>query len=135
MATEVPETDEAAPSVEHSPAGSEYAQWAIVAARAAEDKLATNTIVVDVAEVIAITDVFVITAGANPRQVRAIANNIEEEVVKAGGPRPVRSEGLDTYEWVLIDFGGFICHIFDEAHRAYYELERLWADRPSIDWA
>lgn len=116
------------------PNESDFARWAIVAARAADDKLAENTLVIDVAEVLVITDVFVITTGGNPRQVRAITQNIEEQVVRAGGPKVRRREGLDTYEWVLLDFGGFICHVFDEDHRAYYELERLWGDRPQIDW-
>ena len=85
--------------------------------------------------VLAITDFFVITAGANPRQVRAIAKNIEEQVMRAGGPKPLRREGDDTFEWVLLDFGAFICHVFDEDHRVYYELERLYRDRPRIPWA
>ncbi len=93
-----------------------------------------NTVLLDVGEVMAITDVFVITAASNPRQVRAIANNIEVVVAQEGGPKPLRTEGLDTYEWVLIDFGDFVCHVFDDDHRAYYELERLWGDRPRIDW-
>ena len=111
------------------------AGWAIAAARAAEDKLAVNTLVIDVADVIAITDIFVITAGSNPRQVRAIANNIEQEIARQGGPKSLRREGHDTFEWVLIDFGVFICHVFVEEHRAYYELERLWGDRPRLEWA
>lgn len=117
------------------PESDQIAHWAILAARAADDKLAVNTLLVDVADVLAITDLFLITAGSNPRQVRAIANNIEEVVVRAGGPKPLRREGHDTFEWVLIDFGGFICHVFVEEHRAYYELERLWGDRPRIAWA
>ncbi len=117
------------------PAGDDYVQWAQIAARAADDKLATNTLVVDVAEVLAITDIFLITTGSNPRQVRAIANNIEAEVARAGGPHTLRREGHDTFEWVLLDFGGFICHVFEEEHRAYYELERLWGDRPRLEWA
>ena len=117
-----------------SPAGGDYAEWAIVAARAADDKLAENTVVIDVAEVLAITDLFLITTGTTPRQVRAIANNIEEMVARAGGPKTLRREGNDTFEWVLLDFGGFICHIFEAQHRAYYELERLWGDRPTIAW-
>lgn len=111
------------------------ANLAAIAARAADDKLAANTLVIDVAEVLAITDYFVVTAGANPRQVRAIARNIEEQVMRADGPKPLRREGDDTYEWVLIDFGSFICHIFDEDHRVYYELERLYRDRPRVAWA
>jgi ribosome-associated protein len=118
-----------------APEADEIAHWAILAARAADDKLAVNTLLIDVADVLAITDIFLITAGSNPRQVRAIANNIEEEVVRAGGPKPLRREGHDTFEWVLVDFGGFICHVFVEEHRAYYELERLWGDRPRIAWA
>jgi ribosome-associated protein len=117
------------------PASEDLVHWAQVAARAADDKLAINTLVIDVADVIAITDVFLITAGSNPRQVRAIANNIEEMVVRKGGPKALRREGHDTFEWVLIDFGGFICHVFEAEHRAYYELERLWGDRPRITWA
>ena len=116
------------------PAGDDFAHWAVVAARAADDKLSENTLVIDVAEVLAITDVFMITTGSNPRQVRAITQNVEEQLLRSDGPKPRRREGLDTYEWVLLDFGGFICHIFDEDHRAYYELERLWGDRPRIEW-
>ena len=111
------------------------AALASIAARAADDKLAVNTLVIDVAEVLAITDFFVVTAGANPRQVRAIARNIEEQVMRADGPKPLRREGEDTFEWVLLDFGPFICHVLDEDHRVYYELERLYRDRPRIEWA
>ena len=124
-----------ASAADDSRAADDFAHWATVAALAADDKLAVNTLIIDVAEVIGITDLFVITAGANPRQVRAIANNIEEQVVRAGGPKPLRREGHDTFEWVLIDFGGFMCHVFVEEHRAYYELERLWGDRPRLEWA
>lgn len=116
------------------PAGDDYVHWSTVAALAADDKLAENTIVIDVADVLGITDLFLITTGSTPRQVRAIANNIEEMVVRSGGPKTIRREGHDTFEWVLLDFGGFICHVFEEEHRAYYELERLWGDRPRIPW-
>ena len=107
---------------------------AVVAARAADDKLAINTLIVDVGEVLGITDYFLITAGSNPRQVRAIANNIEEMVARSCDMKALRREGNDTFEWVLIDFGSFVCHVFVEEHRAYYELERLWRDRPRIAW-
>lgn len=125
-------TTEAPDSV---PASDDIAHWAAIAARAADDKQAVNTLVIDVAEVLAITDVFLITAASNTRLVRAIANGIEQEVARAGGPKLLRREGNDTFEWVLLDFGGFICHIFLEEHRAYYELERLWGDRPRLEWA
>ena len=129
------ETEGTVESMTTYPASAEVVGWAQIAARAADDKLAINTLVIDVAEVLAITDVFVITAGNNPRQVRAIANNIEEMVVRSGGPKAIRREGHDTFEWVLLDFGVFICHVFVVEHRAYYELERLWGDRPRIAWA
>ena len=112
----------------------DYAQWAIIAARAAADKLAENTVIIDVGDVLGITDLFLITTGSNTRQVRAIANNIEEMVARDGGPHTLRREGHDTFEWVLLDFGGFICHVFEEEHRAYYELERLWGDLPRVNW-
>lgn len=128
------DTTPSSPQAEY-PASDEVVAWAQIAARAADEKLASNTLVIDVAEVLAITDIFLITAGNNPRQVRAIANNIEEMVVRAGGPKTVRREGHDTFEWVLLDFGIFICHVFVAEHRAYYELERLYGDRPRIAWA
>ena len=113
----------------------EIVSWVTTAARAADDKLASNTLIVDVGEVFGITDYFLITAGSNPLQVRAIAYNIEEQVALSGGPHTARREGHDTFEWVLLDFGSFMCHVFVEEHRAYYELERLWGDRPRIAWA
>ncbi len=127
--------DDELSELEESVGDPEITRWVTEAARAADDKLASNTLVVDVGEVLGITDFFLITAGANPRQVRAIANNIEEMVVRNGGPKALRREGHDTFEWVLLDFGSFICHVFVEEHRAYYELERLWGDRPRIAWA
>jgi len=122
-------------TAETMPASESSVHWSQVAARAADDKLAINTLVIDVAGVLSITDIFLITTGSNPRQVRAIANNIEEMVARAGGPKTLRREGDDTFEWVLLDFGEFICHVFEAEHRAYYELERLWGDRPRIPWS
>lgn len=113
----------------------EIVEATVVAALAADDKLAINTLIVEVGEVLGITDYFLITAGSNPRQVRAIANNIEEMVARDCDIKALRREGNDTFEWVLIDFGSFVCHVFVEEHRAYYELERLWRDRPRIAWA
>ena len=83
-------------------------------------------------EVLAITDWFVVTAGGNPRQVRAIVEEVEEQLTKAGGPKPVRIEGKDTLNWVLMDFGGFVVHVFSEDAREYYDLERLWSDVPRL---
>ncbi len=109
--------------------------WALVAARAAASKTDEETVVLDVGSVLAIVEFFVITGGRNGRQVRAIAEEIEAKVVEAGGPRPRMVEGLDGLTWVLLDYGDFVVHVFLDETRAYYELERLWADVPRIDWA
>lgn len=108
--------------------------WALAAARFADEKLGQSTVVVDVGAVLAITDRFVITSGRNTRQVRAIAEEIQERVADAGGPKPIRVEGRDEYRWLLMDYGDFIVHVFDEESRNYYELERLWSDQPRVDW-
>lgn len=104
------------------------------AARTASEKLGHNTVVIDVGDVLALTDVFVITSGNSARHVRTLVEAVEAEVVSAGGPRPVRVEGRDTHQWVLMDYGEFVVHVFDEQRRAFYDLERLWADRPVLDW-
>lgn len=107
---------------------------AIAAARAAAEKGATDIVVLRVGDVLAITDYFVIVSASNPRLVRAVAGDIEEGVHRAGGPKPVRIEGLTECEWVLIDFGTFVAHVFHSETRSYYELERLWSDVASVDW-
>jgi ribosome-associated protein len=108
--------------------------WVVSAARAADTKTDEPTVVLDVGEVLAITNWFVVTSGRNPRQVKTIAEEVERAVADQGGPRPVRIEGLDTLEWVLIDYGDFVVHVFHEDVRRYYELERLWADVPRLSW-
>ena len=105
-----------------------------IAAGAADDKKATDTIIIDVGEVFSVSDYFVVTSGSNPRQVHAIVDGIEEEVKKVGGPSPVRVEGLDQREWVLMDYGAFVVHVFHQEQRDFYQLERLWGDRPRVEW-
>jgi ribosome-associated protein len=108
--------------------------WAAVAARAAEDKKATSTVVLEVGPILAITDAFVITSGNNARLVRTIAEEVERQVKAGGGPSPLRIEGLDDARWVLVDFGDFVVHVFLDEVRDYYDLERLWSDAPKLDW-
>jgi len=108
--------------------------WPIVAARAADDKLGNNTLVIDVGDVLAITGHFVVSSGASHRQVRAIADEVEHQVKNSGGPAPLRVEGRGSFDWVLMDYGDFVVHVFHEETRAFYELERLWSDRPKVDW-
>ena len=109
-------------------------QWAMAAARAADAKLGVDTVVLDVGDVLAITDAFVITSGTNARQVRSIAEDVEAQLTEAGGPKPVRVEGLDDARWILMDYGAFVVHVFLDDARRFYELERLWSDVPRLDW-
>ena len=105
-----------------------------VAARAAAEKKGEETIILEVGGVLAITDAFVITSASNDRLVRTIAEEIEASVKAAGGPAPIRIEGLDDARWVLLDYGDFVVHVFLDEVRRYYDLERLWADAPVIEW-
>lgn len=107
-------------------------RWVRVALDAAEDKLGTGGRAFFVGESVGITDWFVVTSGNTGRQVRAIVDEVEEQVAKAGGPRPVRMEGKDTLNWVLMDYGSFVVHVFDAESREYYDLERLWRDMPEL---
>jgi len=113
---------------------SESTRWAVEAARAADDKRGADTLILAVGNVLAVTDHFVITSGTNPRQVRTIAEEVEQRITEAGGPKPIRIEGLDDLTWVLLDYGDFVVHVFNDEARRYYELERLWSDVPKIEW-
>jgi ribosome-associated protein len=109
-------------------------QWCAVAAQAADAKGGEDTLILAVGRVLAITDAFVITSGANIRQVRTIAEEVEEKVKAIGGPAPLRIEGLDDARWVLMDFGDFVVHVLVDEARGFYELERLWADADVWPW-
>ena len=108
--------------------------WCEVAAQAASSKKGSDTVILDVGEVLAITDSFVITSASNDRLVRAIAEEIEKRIKEDGGPSPARTEGLREAEWVLLDYGDFVVHVFLEETRRFYDLERLWADAPRVGW-
>ncbi|PLS76323.1 MAG: ribosome silencing factor [Actinobacteria bacterium] len=107
---------------------------AVVAARAAAAKKGEDVVVLEVGEILVITEGFVITHGANARQVRTIAEEVEDKVAAAGGPKPLRVEGLDDARWVLLDYGDFVVHVFLDEVRRFYDLERLWADAPRVAW-
>jgi ribosome-associated protein len=99
-----------------------------LAIRCAADKKAFNTAVLDLRAIASFTEYFVITTGANQRQVQAIADEINEQLKKQLATRPVRIEGYNSAEWVLVDYGDFVIHIFNEDSRSFYDLERLWRD-------
>lgn len=106
----------------------------MIAARAAADKKAEDTLALEVGDIIAITEVFVITSGTNRRQVRTICDEIEHAIKRDGGDGPRSVEGLDDASWVLLDYGDLVVHVFLQETRAYYALERLWTDAPRIAW-
>lgn len=112
----------------------EVREWCSLAAQAAWSKGGEDTVVLSVGKVLAITEAFVITSGTNPRQVRTIAEEIEERLKKTGGPSPLRIEGLDDARWVLLDYGDFVAHVMLSEARDFYQLERLWADADQWAW-
>jgi ribosome-associated protein len=106
---------------------------AVRAARAAAEKQGRDILVLQVRDLIAITDYFVIVSGATDRQVKAIGDSVEDELRRSGA-KPIRREGERDMRWLLLDFADIIVHVFHEEDRSYYELERLWKDAPAIRW-
>lgn len=110
-------------------------ELARVAAEAATAKTLEETIILNVADLISITEYFVITAGRNERQVRAIVDEIGLRCRAEGLGPPRHVEGLDDGKWVLVDYGSFVVHVFDAEARKYYGLERLWSDAERVPFA
>jgi len=102
------------------------------ALHAAGEKKALQPTVLDLREIASFTDFFVITTGTNRRQVQAISDEVVEQLKRAG-TRAARVEGYRTAEWILIDYGDFIVHVFDEKARRFYDLERLWREAKRVD--
>ena len=109
-------------------------EWARAAARAASAKGGDQTVIVEVGGVLAITDAFVITSGRNTRQVKTIAEEVEAKLKAEGGIKPIRVEGLGDSQWVLLDYGDLVVHVFLDETREFYDLERLWSDAPRVAW-
>jgi ribosome-associated protein len=107
---------------------------AAIAAGSAAAKKAEDISVLDVGDIISITDVFVIASGSNTRQVRTIVDEVEKALRERAGLSVRSVEGLDDASWVLLDYGDLVVHVFLTETRAYYDLDRLWADAPRIDW-
>ncbi|HEY3744560.1 MAG TPA: ribosome silencing factor [Bryobacteraceae bacterium] len=109
---------------EPQPVGAHPPAW-LTAARAAESKKALDVQVLDLREVTSFADFFVLATGTNPKQVQAIAEEVDIALRKVG-EHANSVEGFDNAEWILADYGDFIVHVFSEKARAFYELERLW---------
>jgi ribosome-associated protein len=105
-----------------------------VAARAADDKKGVETVVLDVGDLLVITDAFVITSASNTRLVASLAEEVERALKAASGIGPNAIEGLSEGRWVLLDYGSFVVHIFLDETRQLYDLERLWGDAPRVPW-
>ena len=101
------------------------------AVNAAQDKKAVDIVVMDLREAGAFTDYFVICSGLNPRQVKAIAEHVEE-ALRDAHIRPAHHEGYGRAEWVLLDYFDFIVHVFNRETRLFYALDRLWGGAPRI---
>ena len=105
-----------------------------IAAQAADDKQGSDIVVLNVGEVLAITELFVVTSASNAPQVRTIANEISARIREQLGVSPLHSEGVGEQQWILLDYGDVVVHIFAEESRRFYEIERLYTDVPVVDW-
>ncbi len=107
---------------------------AVISARAASEKKASEPVVLEVGELIGITDYFVLCSASNDRQIRTIVDEIVKVAKMAAGIRSRAVEGLADASWVLIDFGDVVVHVMSEEARAFYAIERLWSDARVVDW-
>lgn len=110
----------------------EARELALLAAGAAADKKAADVLILDVAEALVITGYFVIATGSNDRQVRAIAEEIEDRLRIDAGMKPVGREGEREGRWILLDFADVVVHVFQPDEREFYRLEKLWGDVPRV---
>ena len=100
--------------------------------QALEDKKAEEIRVIDISQVSVLADYFIIANGTNISQIQALADEVEEKLGRAGYPLK-QIEGYDHANWVLLDFGDIIIHIFDKENRLFYDLERIWRDGKTIE--
>ena len=103
------------------------------AVRIALDKKAEDVVVLDLRKADSFTDYFVICTGANPRQITAIADGVQETLKQEFDERPALAEGVDRSEWILLDYFNFVVHIFSRDCRAFYGLERLWGNAQRLE--
>jgi ribosome-associated protein len=103
-----------------------------LAANAAAEKKASDVIAMRIAELLVVTDYFLVATGANDRQVKGIADAVEDALRDAGA-KPIGREGERELKWLLLDYGDFVVHVFQPAEREFYRLEKLWSDAPRLD--
>ena len=108
---------------------------AVLAARTADAKKGDDIVVLDVGDVLAITGWFVVVSAPNSRLVESLADDIERAAKIELGTSPVRTEGHREKQWILIDYGDVVVHVFHKEMRDFYEIERLYGDVPRVNWA
>ncbi len=113
--------------------GVDAAVVARVAAQAAYDKKAEDVCVLDLSELSDVCDYFVIASGSNNRLCDAVVDEVEEKVAKTCGEHPFSIEGRDEKNWILMDYGSVIVHVFTPETRDFYRLEKLWGDAPQLE--
>jgi ribosome-associated protein len=109
-------------------------ELAIGAARIADAEHGSDILVLHVGDVLALTEYFVIATASNRRLVKAVAEAVEEQLRDATGRSPIRVEGAREQQWVLVDYGDVVVHVFVTETRDFYEIERLYTDVPKLDW-
>ena len=115
-------------------ATSEAIEAALAAASAISDKKGLGIVLLDISELLVVTDIFVIATGTSTRHVRSLSDEVEGQLRAELSRQALRREGREYSRWILLDYGDMVVHLFDEETRDYYELERLWADAPIIDF-
>lgn len=106
--------------------------FAVLAVEALEDKKAEDITIIDISEVSVIADYFIIAGGNNKSQIQALSDVVDEKLGRAGLPLK-QIEGYNNANWILLDFGDIIVHIFDKENRLFYDLERIWCDGKKIE--
>ena len=115
------------------PATDDAVATALDVVRAADDKKAADPVILDVADLLGLVDLFVIVTGHNEPQMKSILEEVERVLRERRSLRPERREGTVQSGWSLLDYGDVVVHVFNREQREYYDLERLWADVPRRD--
>jgi ribosome-associated protein len=115
------------------PATDEAVALAVSAADAADDKKATDLIVLEVADLLALVDVFLLVSTGSDRQLKAVAEAVEERLRDEHDRKPLRREGTAEGGWLVLDYGDLVCHLFSTEEREFYALDKLWSDVPRRD--
>ena len=126
-----PSTHSELKTIPKAKVGAELDERILGALQAANDKKALELVVLDLREIATFTDYFVIAGGNNERQVQAISDEVFEKLKKSG-TAAARVEGYKSAEWILLDYGDFIVHVFLDKARKFYDLERLWRESKRI---